>query len=127
MPRKIKGVLVDTANQKISEYILIYNNHKDLCPLLNCDIFTIVTRKYGKHYYDIYADDEGLYKDPLLVSTFTMNQKEIIFGNVFICNHVKTTGAIKSLTAEQIKEILATEIKIINHQRKILKVLVHDF
>lgn len=55
--------------------------------LVKCDIIDIVSRKIGGRYFDIIADDEGLYKPAAKVTALDTQQQPMIVGNLVICNH----------------------------------------
>lgn len=108
--KKIKGILI-TPNQKETKprvYELEVNSYKDYYPLLECDTFDIQSRKFGDKYFDIYYDDEGLFKEDNNPSILTYDGDtlvEQIVGNVFIVSH-NDEGETISLTDEEIKVVL---------------------
>jgi hypothetical protein len=106
--KKIKGILVrpsDKGNTYVP-YELDYENYKSLYPILDCDMFTIATRKIGDKYFDIYCDDEGLLKNDYKFAASTEGGKEILAGNLFIVLHDED-GAIISLSEDDANMILS--------------------
>lgn len=78
--------------------------------MLECGTIDVATRKFGRHYYDVYCDDEGLLKpNPLpSIATFKSGQcVEQLVGNVFICKH-DGEGGMKSLTQAECDEVVST-------------------
>ena len=84
-------------------------NHKytDLLDLLECRCLTCVERKIGKHYYDFWCDDEGLFPDKKYASAILMHYEgqEILCGNVIIAKHDNAGNTI-GLKKEELEEIL---------------------
>lgn len=113
MERKIVGVLVDVENNCVHAISLNYNdedkNYLDAYyKVLNCNTFDIVRRKIGNNYYDIYCDDEGLFKETRKPSAITFSGDEIVevlVGNLFICS-CNDNGETIGLNDEQLDEIL---------------------
>lgn len=117
--KKLKGVLV--ANNEIKEFEFEYNNYKDFYPLLNCSTFDIQTREFNGEWLDIYCDDEGLLKTNPKPSILTFSNGELveqIVGNVFIVSH-DDEGETISLTDEQIKKVLDTQVTVMVKFKKI--------
>ena len=112
--KSIKGVLIDVRANTIKEHIHKYNvenieeSLEKIYSMLECTCIDIQTRKIGSKYFDIYLDDEGLWKENRIISIYTTSKDKIvetIVGNVFICNH-DGEGGMKSLTQEEIDMIL---------------------
>lgn len=101
------GVLVK-QNEKPVRYEFDYESYESFYPVLECDTFDIVTRKFGKNYYDVYVDDEGLLlnKTPAIFTFDNDILVEMLVGNCIILSHDKDGNTI-SLTEEQVNEILA--------------------
>ena len=62
-----------------------------------------ITRTIGDVEYDIWCDDEGLFKDDLEVVAISKNSGEVIVGNVMVAN--SKDGEATSLTDEDIERI----------------------
>lgn len=121
IPRKhklIRGVLVDTINSYISEYYFVShdNDLHDIYYMLGCSCIDVQERTIGTRRYDIYLDDEGLFKENQKPSVVTTDKNgtiiEVIVGRVFICGVDREEGKMKSLTDEEVKEIKNTTIKV---------------
>jgi hypothetical protein len=104
----IKGILLRPKQlAKIIELDDAQKNLDALYSVLECDCVDCATRKIGDTYYDIWCDDEGLFKHRPLPTVFTCDNDEIveqICGNVFICKH-NNKGGMKSLTDKELNEI----------------------
>jgi hypothetical protein len=68
---------------------------------------TCITRVIGGNAYDIWLDDEGLFKEQddgtILSSAFCNNANEILAGNILIAR--ESNGEVSSLTDEDIELI----------------------
>lgn len=111
--REIVGVLA-TPYASPKRHVLKLNSYQDFYPMLDCECFEIVRRKFGKNYYDVYCDDEGLLldKDPAI---YTFHQDaicEIIVGNCFICKHDEE-GETISLAEDEVNEVLNNAREVI--------------
>ena len=122
----ITGVLIDVEKQVIRKHTLAYNSYKDFYPLLNCDTFDIQRRTFSNSKeYDIYLDDEGLYKEKLIPAIVTTSAStpnkivEVIYGNCFI-TQTNEEGETISIPDNEIEELLAKEI-LINGKEKLYK------
>ena len=109
---KIKGILI-TPNQKETKprvYEAEIDSYKDYYPLLECDTFDIQSRRFKDKWWDIYCDDEGLFKEINRPSILTFNKNgqlvEQIVGNVFIVSHDDEGNTI-SLTDEEVEAVLS--------------------
>ena len=130
--KTITGVLIDntTNKTKIAKYDLEQTtkpnlNLQRIYAMLNCDCIDCVTRKFGEHYYDIWCDDEGLFKEAPLPAIATFNEGEIveqIVGNVFICKH-DGKGGMQSLTQEEYEEVISKTLAYIDDNGNIRVVL----
>ena len=114
--KSIKGVLVANTETKttIKPYVFEQTTKSNLnleriYAMLECSCIDVATRKFGNNYYDIYCDDEGLFKKDNLptIATFDDNGNlvEQIVGNVFVCKH-DGEGGMESLTDSEIQEVL---------------------
>ena len=116
MAKTITGVLIDNTTNKTK--IIKYDfeqttksnlNLQRIYDMLKCDCIDVVERKFGEHYYDIYCDDEGLFKENPLPAIATFDDGKIveqIVGNVFICKH-DGEGGMESLTQEEYREVIS--------------------
>lgn len=106
----LKGILIDTKTGKhtITE---IEDELKEFYRILDCERIDIVKANVGEQYFDIYCDDEGLYRPTDTVPVVTVldisnefDNQPMVVGNVFICKHDGQGGA-RSLTDEEIKHV----------------------
>ena len=112
MKKVINGILVDVNNNVIHatrvEYDTKDKNYLDAYyKVLNCDTFDIARRRIGNNYYDIYCDDEGLFKENNKPSAITFDGArvvEVLVGNLFICKADKN-GETIGLTDKEMDEI----------------------
>ena len=78
----------------------------EIYSILGCSCFDIVTRKFGKHYYDIFCDDEGwLHEGPKVITAFSDDFTEVLVGNIMVARHDDDGNTI-ALTDEQCEEVL---------------------
>ena len=130
MTNLLRGVLVDTINNKIETRKLFTDEDTFLheyYKILNCDTIDIISRKIGNNYYDIICDDEGLLKDMLMPSMIILDGNgkivQFLVGNIFIVKH-DGNGNEKSLTNAEIDEIMSNIYTIIcKYDSKIHKVI----
>jgi hypothetical protein len=74
--------------------------------LLGCNTIDITRRKIGGKYYDIICDDEGLFKETVMVSAVDGSGSAMLVGKLLICNHDEN-GNEASLTQDDILNIEA--------------------
>lgn len=77
---------------------------QDIYEALGCNCFDIARRKVGYEYFDIFCDDEGLFKPNLMPSALDSEFKVALVGNLIFANH-DSAGETTSLTDEDIKMI----------------------
>ena len=81
------------------------HHYTDLKKLLEIDSpLTVVERKIGEKYFDIWLDDEGLLKEDRQLTGACMNAGEYLVGNLLIATH-DDEGNTTGLTDEQINLI----------------------
>ncbi|HCJ37841.1 MAG TPA: hypothetical protein DHV37_05890 [Erysipelotrichaceae bacterium] len=81
------------------------NDLDDYYKYLNCGCFDIATRKIGDKYYDIFVDDEGLFKDnPIMSMANIDNGEPMLVGNLIFANH-DDEGNTTSLSDEDMNNI----------------------
>lgn len=100
----VTGVLVDVSSgvPVVKDGTFDRNNFKSLYSLLNCTTFTIVSRKIGKKVFDIYLDDEGLLKEDSIPSAMSIDNQELLVGNLLIIKH-DDNGEVVSLDKDDMK------------------------
>lgn len=85
----------------------IPDDYKAIQHALGCDMYGIIGRKIGdgRKVYDIYHDDEFLYRHRTGVRTgMCCNYDEQLYENIFVARHT-SSGAIKGLTDEEIETV----------------------
>lgn len=82
---KIKVVAIIDGKVKIVDVENDYQAFKDLLGFESP--ITIAERKIGNNYYDIWLDDEGLFKEEKIMSACCTNAHECLVGNILIANH----------------------------------------
>ena len=104
MDHYITGVLVDVSSGTpiIKDGSFNKNDFKTIYDLLNCQLFTIARRKIGKKYFDIYCDDEGLLKEDNVTSAISLDNTEVLVGNIFIVKH-DDNGEVVGLDKDDMK------------------------
>ena len=107
---KLRGVLV-RPKEKAVDFTFELNSYMDFYPVLDCEVFDVVERKFGNNYYDIYVDDEGLlnHKEEAIFTLGDTGVVEILVGNCFICKH-NDEGDTISLTDAEVDEIIKNNI-----------------
>lgn len=125
--KTIVGVLIDVKNQSIEKKELVIDPKDTLkayYEALDCDLFTITSRKIKGKYYDIYCDDEGLFKpNPIPAIIMTDNKElDLIVGNCFICT-ANEEGETVSISEEEINEILSTVKTVVGFHGEPLKMI----
>lgn len=101
-------VVFINAETKKAEVRDIPDNYKEIQKALGCDMYGIIGRKIGdgRKVFDIYHDDEFLYKHRTCVRTgLCCNYDEELFENIFVARHT-SSGAIKGLTEDEIQTVL---------------------
>lgn len=71
---------------------------------LGCDCFDIAYRKVGGKYYDIFCDDEGLFKEDNPITAISSRCERMLVGNLIFANH-NEYGETTSLSDEDIDNI----------------------
>ena len=70
------------------EIIEVLNDYKAFKQAINITSpIDCISRKIGDKYFEIWCDDEGLYKEDLKASAFCENANEILAGKILIANH----------------------------------------
>ena len=102
----IKALLVDVlTGNKVERVEVDPDSLDDLYKLLVCDCIDIVTRTLNGKAFDIVCDDEGLYRDPYLVSAVGKNGFPMLVGNLLFVHH-DGMGGLTGLSDEDIKDIM---------------------
>lgn len=104
MNDKITGVLIDVIKNEMKE-VTIDNTVEELRRILNCDTIDIIAREINGVDVLIVCDDCGLLKKNPIPSIICFKNKEVIAGNVFICDFDGVED-ICSLSEYKIKRVL---------------------
>ena len=81
------------------------HDYKDIKKILGIESpVDCIERRIGEKWYDLWIDDEGLFKEEKYVTAVCKDANEIIVGKIMIANHTKD-GNIKGLTNEDIDNI----------------------
>ena len=72
---------------------------------LECSCFDIACRKIGDKYYDIFCDDEGLFKEDFIFSAVDPSGTGMLVGNLIFANH-DDQGNTTSLSEDDVKNII---------------------
>ena len=100
----MKAFLLDAENRQTRTVEVNDADHlTDYYKYLNCELVDITSRKIGGKYFDIVADDEGLLKEPRIVSALDTEGQPALVGNLLFCNYDPETGEEVSLTDEDIQ------------------------
>lgn len=100
----MRAYLLDVENKTRKAVEIDDNRHlEEYYKYLNCSTVDITSRKIGGKWFDIIADDEGLYKENPIVSALTSDNEPALVGNLLFCNYDAETGAEISLTEADIE------------------------
>ena len=106
--RLLKGLFLD--GRKV-EVLTIKKSLDEYYKLLNCHTIDIVSRDVNGVSYDIICDDEGLFKDEIVITCINTDYEPMLVGSLFV---VAFDGKddIRSLTDEEIENL---QKRIINN------------
>lgn len=99
---------------------------KSYYKLLHCDLVTITERKINGKFFDIVADDEGLFKPDPVISAITEEGKPALVGSILIQRYDPETGGAAELTPEDIETIKSRQAVVQMQSGKKLRVIVLD-
>ena len=102
-----KVVFINALHRK-AEVRDIPDDYKAIQKELGCDCYSIVGRRIGesRKVFDIYHDDEFLYKPRTGLRTgMCTTYDERLYENIFVARHTPS-GALKGLTDEEIQTVL---------------------
>lgn len=111
MQNKVK-VLIIKPNDVYTK--VLNDDYRDFKKEINISSpITCIQRKIGGKYFDIWCDDEGLFKvddnGTIQATGFCRNVQEILAGNIMIANN-DGEGNVLSLSDEDI-DLIKTEIR----------------
>lgn len=101
-----KGVLINASGAQVVE---IEKGHKAAADLIECDYIDIQSRYFPElgQWLDIYADDEGLFKEERAFYGRASDLFELFAGPIFVVGDGSETGDSPSLTPEQSAAVIA--------------------
>lgn len=101
-----KYILIDGQTGKHKIITMGKNTYDELHEKIKCDCFGCVARKIeGRKVYDIWHDDEFLYKNmPWELTGKCVNFDEILLGNIIIARH-DSAGNTIGLTDSEILDV----------------------
>lgn len=102
--QKMRMFLLDTEKQEARE-VDISADLETYYKILNCNLVTVTERKINGVYYDVIADDEGLFKEKPIISAITEEGKAALVGNLLIQRYNAEKGSAEELTPEDIENI----------------------
>lgn len=105
--KKVKVVMVKNREIFATE---IEDDYRVIQQEIGCDYFEVVQREISGDVYDIYCDDEGLFKANLTPAVITISREtrkpvEQIVGNIIIARHTDD-GDMQDLSQADIGHIL---------------------
>lgn len=80
---------------------------------IGCDVIDIVSRKINGSWFDIIVDDEGLFKDPLVVTAVDPTGSPALVGTLIICKFdgVDDVTDLEPGDVETISEAIALTVQ----------------
>lgn len=78
---------------------------------LDASPFDIARRRVGGKMYDIFVDDEGLFRENPIVTAITAECEPMLVGNLIFANH-DGQGNTTDLTDEDLARIIASLVKV---------------
>lgn len=99
--KTLKGVYL---NGRKSQVLAINKDLEEYYTLLDCSTIDIVSREVNGVPYDIICDDEGLFKEKLVVTAIDTAYEPNLVGAIFV---VAFDGKedVRSLTEKEIKNL----------------------
>lgn len=110
----VKGILLSPSGEP--EFVDVKKDYRDVKRLLGIDSpVTVVERCIGGKYFDLWIDDEGLFKQEqdgtILACGVCDNAQEILAGKILIVNH---NGEEMASLTNQDMELICENLKRIN-------------
>lgn len=101
----MKVIFLDVEKQALPKVIEIEDNLDVFYELIGCRCVDIVERRIGHKYFSVICDDEGLFKDDVLVSAVDVQFHPMLVGNLIVANS-DDEGNLTDLSDEDIKQIV---------------------
>ena len=122
--KKLRGFYIGVYGDPTAKELAIEDHFEKLQETIDCRCFTIVQRKIGGKYYDIVADDEGLFVENAVPSAVNSRGEVMLVGNLFICRHKGPD--LKSLTDNEVAAI-KKNLRLIVTTRGVTPVIVCEY
>ena len=102
----MKAVYLNVKDCEKARVVEIEDELAVFYDLIGCSCITVVERKIGEHYYDIVADDEGLFADNPKWSALDGTGRGALVGNLIVVKH-DGEGNFQGLTDAEVREVLS--------------------
>lgn len=116
---------IDTEKQEARE-VDISTDLESYYKILHCNLITVTERKINGLYYDIVADEEGLFKEEPTISAITEEGKAALVGSILIQRYNAEKGSAAELTPEDVNNIKKRVAIAENEAGKKFKVIILD-
>lgn len=93
---------------------------------LECDCFDIAYRKIDGTYYDIFCDDEGLFKDDPTITAISSQGEVMLVGNLIFANH-NNEGETTSLSDDDITRIKSSRVMAMLSSGRMINPVLCDY
>jgi len=123
--QKMRMFLLDTETQEARE-VDIQADLESYYKILHCNLITVTERKINGLYYDIVADEEGLFKEEPTISAITEEGKAALVGSILIQRYNAEKGSAAELTPEDVNNIKKRVAIAENEAGKKFKVIILD-
>lgn len=115
---KVRLALLDViGGTGLQEIECDNDNLKSFQDPLRCACFTIINRKIGDRYFDIYCDDQGLLSDNPIPSAFNSELKPVLVGNLIFAHH-DNYGETTELSDDDIAHLMANRLAVFDPNAK---------
>lgn len=85
---------------------------------LEAEPLDIARRKIGGRMYDIFVDDEGLFRENPVISAIDKEGNPMLVGNLVFANH-DAEGNTTSLTMEDVARIVGNMVRVSTEARPV--------
>lgn len=104
----VKGFLIQATNGNAVGEVTFPNNLNSIYEVCDCQLVDIVRVNIGGKLYDVYIDDEWLFRDQPKITGKSINSDQELFGNLLVVRH--KAGNVDTLTDEDI-QLISQEVK----------------
>ena len=110
-------LVLDVEKGEIRE-VEISENIETIYRELGCDTFDIANRKIGDRRFDIFCDDNGLFRDKPIVSAINADHfSPMLVGNLLFANH-DSEGRTVGLSDEDVAVIRSNMAMVVSSERE---------